>query len=400
MKLKGSIVIARSASGLSTESSSASGLSTKSSSASELSTKSSYGRKYIMVKHSERQWEFPGGHIEGKETPLEAAKRELKEETGLDGKNWKDCGIAELDNGNLALFSCTVSGIPEPKTNEIQKARYFTTPPMNLSFKRSEYFLLLEMAGWQPKKKTNYDIASKEFDNIRSKSPIHLDDWTNSLIKWGKIGKNSHVLDAGSGTGRYCLEVNERTGAKFTGLDFSRGMLSKASQKKTGIWIQGDASTLPFESSIFDTVIIMLVLQHVDDEPQVISEARRVLKTGGQLVIVTVSHARIRSHIMRHFPGLVKIDLDRFMPVPELKWHLEHLDFQNVHHHKVSSQPIEASIDDMIHRFRKRYISTLALVPEGDFEKNLAIFEKELRKNYGKTVESNVEMIFIESRKA
>ncbi len=370
MKLKGSIVIAK------------------------------HDRKYIMVKHSERQWEFPGGHIEGKETPLQAAKRELKEETGLTGKSWKDCGIAELDNGNLALFSCTVSGTPKPVTQEIKTARYFTAPPMNLSFKRFEYFLLLKMAGWQPKKKTDYDIASKEFDNIRSKSPIHLDDWTNSLIKWGRIGKNSHVLDAGCGTGRYCLEINERTGAKVTGIDFSRGMLSKASSKNHGIWLQGDASDLPFDDGVFDTVIIMLVLQHVDDEPQVISQARRVLKPGGQLIIVTVSHARIKSHIMRHFPGLVKIDLDRFMPVSELKWHLAHLDFQNVHHHKVRSQPTEASIDDMIHRFRKRYISTLALVPEGDFEKNLAIFEKELRKNYGQIIENQVELIFIEGRKS
>ncbi|MCK5397447.1 MAG: methyltransferase domain-containing protein [Thermoplasmata archaeon] len=369
MKLKGSIVIARN------------------------------GRKYIMVKHTERAWEFPGGHIEGKETPLEAAKRELKEETGLTGRNWKDCGVAELDNGNLALFSCNVSGIPEPDTQEIGEARYFTTPPIGLSFERHEYFLLLEMAGWEPKKKTDYDIASKEFDNIRSKSTVHLDDWINSLIRWGKIGKNTRVLDAGCGTGRYSLEIHERTGANVTGIDFSRGMLSKASQKNTGIWLQGDASSLPFESENFDTVIIMLVLQHVDDEPKVISEAWRVLKPGGQLVIVTVSHARIRRHIMRHFPGLVKIDLDRFMPVPELKWHLAHLGFENVHHHIVRSQQTEASIDSLIHRFRNRYISTLALVPEGDFEKNLAIFEKELRKNYGETVKSNVEMVFIESRK-
>ncbi len=389
MKLKGSIVIARSAFGQKSESSSAF----------EQKSESSHGRKYIMVKHTERQWEFPGGHIEGKETPLQAAKRELKEETGLIGKNWKDCGVAELDNGNLALFSCTVSGVPEPETHEIDEARYFTAPPMNLSFKRFEYFLLLEMAGWQPKKKTDYDIASKEFDNIRSKSLIHLDDWTNSLIKWGRIRKNTHVLDAGCGTGRYSIEINECTGAKVTGIDFSRGMLSKASAKDHGIWLQGDASSLPFESDTFDTVIIMLVLQHVDDEPRVISQARRVLKPGGQLVIVTLSHARIKCHIMRHFPGLVKIDLDRFMPIPELKWHLAHENFDNIHHHNVRSQPTEASIDDMIHRFRKRYISTLALVPEGDFETNLAIFEKELRKNYGQTVEFGVEMVFIEARK-
>lgn len=41
-------------------------------------------RKYLLLRHSNGgHWSFPKGHLEGGETPREAAVRELSEETGL-----------------------------------------------------------------------------------------------------------------------------------------------------------------------------------------------------------------------------------------------------------------------------------------------------------------------------
>ena len=40
------------------------------------------GGSILMVRHPDRGWEFPGGHIEEGETPEDALMRELQEEVG------------------------------------------------------------------------------------------------------------------------------------------------------------------------------------------------------------------------------------------------------------------------------------------------------------------------------
>jgi len=52
--------------------------------------------RYPVEKNS---WEFSAGSIEDRETPLQAAKRELLEETGIQAKKWKKIKYCKVDNG-------------------------------------------------------------------------------------------------------------------------------------------------------------------------------------------------------------------------------------------------------------------------------------------------------------
>lgn len=43
------------------------------------------GLRYLVIRDSYRNWGFPKGHVEEGESEVEAARREVHEETGLDG---------------------------------------------------------------------------------------------------------------------------------------------------------------------------------------------------------------------------------------------------------------------------------------------------------------------------
>ena len=52
--------------------------------------------RYPLNKYN---WELPAGRLDKNETPLMAAKRELKEEAGIIGKKWKSLGWFHLAPG-------------------------------------------------------------------------------------------------------------------------------------------------------------------------------------------------------------------------------------------------------------------------------------------------------------
>lgn len=63
-----------------------------------------------------KKWCFPGGHMEPGEDKLDAAKRELKEETGLQGHGWEYLGSGEVPGKDITVYcyKCeTADGEPD-----------------------------------------------------------------------------------------------------------------------------------------------------------------------------------------------------------------------------------------------------------------------------------------------
>jgi len=103
-----------------------------------------YNGKWIFSKHKERAtWETQGGHIETGETPLEAARRELFEESGaIDFDIEPLCDYSLLGSfngvdvsGNSQVFIANVHSMGElPQQSEMESVCLFDLLPDNLTY--------------------------------------------------------------------------------------------------------------------------------------------------------------------------------------------------------------------------------------------------------------------------
>jgi len=75
----------------------------------------------------------------------------------------------------------------------------------------------------------------------------------------------------------------------YTALDFNAAMLERARPRGADLqveWVLGDSMALPFSDAQFDHVVLHLILAVVPQPAQCLSEADRVLKPGGTIIIL------------------------------------------------------------------------------------------------------------------
>ncbi|MGI8460773.1 MAG: class I SAM-dependent methyltransferase [Solirubrobacterales bacterium] len=107
--------------------------------------------------------------------------------------------------------------------------------------------------------------------------------------EWACGQVEGEVLEIAVGTGRNLPHYAR--GVRLTGIELSPRMLELGERRARDLGISadlmlGDAQTLEFADEKFDTVLITFALCTIPDDRRALSEAIRVLRPGGKLVLL------------------------------------------------------------------------------------------------------------------
>ena len=122
--------------------------------------------------------------------------------------------------------------------------------------------------------------------------------WRRRALARAAIERGHAVLDVGAGTGDLSFAAAAR-GASVVAVDLSAGMLAVLAHRATRQHLEqrariqplvGNAEQLPLPDRSVDRIISGFAVRNIGDLGRAFSEFRRVLRPGGRVVILELSH--------------------------------------------------------------------------------------------------------------
>jgi demethylmenaquinone methyltransferase/2-methoxy-6-polyprenyl-1,4-benzoquinol methylase len=143
-----------------------------------------------------------------------------------------------------------------------------------------------------------FDDISSRYDFLNHFLSFGIDrSWRRKLVRILAAKKPARVLDVATGTADLAIAIRKAGPRRIDGIDISSNMVAVGVQKleKLGIsneiFLQvADAEMIPFANNTFDAVTVAFGVRNFEDLLKGLSEMHRVLRQGGQVLILEFSH--------------------------------------------------------------------------------------------------------------
>ena len=145
---------------------------------------------------------------------------------------------------------------------------------------------------------TMFDRISPKYDALNHLLSLNIDKvWRRKAAKAVTKKQPKTILDLATGTADLAIAVAKRyPQMHIIGMDISEKMLEIGEEKVTKQKLDGqielrlgNAAALPFEDDTFDAVSVAFGVRNFEDLDKGLSEIHRVLRPGGQAVILEFS---------------------------------------------------------------------------------------------------------------
>ncbi len=122
--------------------------------------------------------------------------------------------------------------------------------------------------------------------------------WKDAMLDWLAPRRGTALLDVAGGTGDIAFRFLRRVRGQghATVLDMTEDMLAEGRKRAEATdfataldWVAGDAMALPFADASFDAYTISFGIRNVTRIEDALSEAFRVLRPGGRLMVLEFS---------------------------------------------------------------------------------------------------------------
>jgi ubiquinone/menaquinone biosynthesis C-methylase UbiE len=122
--------------------------------------------------------------------------------------------------------------------------------------------------------------------------PAHADERSLAVfVELGRFTSSDRLLDSGCGPGIVSRHLARRV-RQVTGIDVTRAMVEVARREAAadGLgnteFLEGNMTSLPFESGVFDGAVTRYTFHHLDTPLEALRELVRVTRPGGRIVVV------------------------------------------------------------------------------------------------------------------